>query len=66
MTTGFVNWRKSSSSDADGNCVEVGESADRRLVGIRDTKDRDAGTLVVTWTVWQDFLEGVRQGEFDL
>jgi hypothetical protein len=66
MATEFVNWRKSSFSDADSNCVEVGESADRRIFGVRDTKNRDGGTLTITRTAWQDFLHGVRHGEFDL
>jgi hypothetical protein len=35
-------------------------------VGVRDTKDRDAGTLVFTLNEWQTFLAGVRDGEFDL
>lgn len=65
MGTEFTNWRKSTFSDGDGNCVEVGESADGQTIGIRDTKDRAGGTLAISRTAWDDFLQGIRHGEFD-
>ncbi|MEV0705441.1 DUF397 domain-containing protein [Saccharopolyspora sp. NPDC050389] len=37
-------WRKSSRSNGAQNCVEIALAAG--LVGVRDTKDRDGGTLV--------------------
>jgi len=47
-------WRKSSwSSGGESTCVEVALGAP--VVGIRDTKDRDGGTLVVTPATWSAF-----------
>ncbi|WP_436536768.1 DUF397 domain-containing protein [Actinoplanes sp. HUAS TT8] len=62
--TGAV-WHKSTRSSAQGDCVEVaGNLAD--VVAVRDTKDRDGGTLMFTRGEWEDFLDGVKRGEFDL
>lgn len=63
--TDNANWRKSSHSDGDGNCVEVSISRCGNAVGVRDTKDRDGGTLEFTRAAWQDFIGGVRDSEFD-
>jgi hypothetical protein len=60
-----AEWRKSSFSTNNGNCVEVA----RNLVGIvavRDSKDPDGPRLVFTPAEWQAFTAGVRDGEFDL
>jgi hypothetical protein len=64
MDIDFHNWRKSTYSDAEGNCVEVGASADGQTIGLRDTKNRGAGTLTYSRTAWTTFLHHVRQGEF--
>jgi hypothetical protein len=58
-------FRKSSRSGSEGNCVEVSTNL-IDVVAVRDTKDRDGGTLVFTPSEWSAFLDGVRQGEFDL
>lgn len=64
-TERFTDWRKSSrSSGGGGNCVEVGRAPG--LVGVRDTKNRDGGTLAVPATQWSAFLAGIKAGEFDL
>lgn len=47
-------WRKSSHSGSNGGCVEVAVAPE--LVGVRDTKDRDGGTLLVPAAVWQAFV----------
>lgn len=51
-------WRKSSFSGNGNECVEVGTASD--VVGVRDTKDRSAGTLRFTPDVWRAFLSNVR------
>ena len=54
------NWHKSTRSGT-GNCVEVAP-----LVGVRDSKDREGPVLTFNQEEWRAFLEGVRDGEFDL
>ncbi|MBA0127670.1 DUF397 domain-containing protein [Haloechinothrix sp. YIM 98757] len=47
-------WRKPSRSGSNGGgCVEVALPGARALV--RDTKDRQGGTLTVPFTAWQAF-----------
>ena len=56
-------WRKSTHSATNG-CVEVAFSDDR--VAVRDSKQQHGAVLLFTATEWQAFLNGVRDGEFDL
>jgi hypothetical protein len=56
-------WRKSSHSGV-GGCVEVHLTGD--LIIVRHSKAPDDGQLVFTPVEWQAFVEGVRDGEFDL
>jgi hypothetical protein len=59
-------WRKSSWSAANGSCVEVATLRDD-LVGVRDTKDREKGPVLVFGQFdWNAFLHGVKHGEFDI
>ena len=60
-----AKWHKSTRSGANGNCVEVATNLPDG-VAVRDTKNRDAGTLIVTRDEWTAFVSGVRNGEFDL
>lgn len=54
-------WRKSSYSGNGGvNCVEVGSSA--RVILVRDTQDRDGGTLAFTAEAWRRLVADVRTG----
>ncbi|MEV5544428.1 DUF397 domain-containing protein [Saccharopolyspora shandongensis] len=53
-----VGWRKSSYSGVEGDCVEVRSAPG--LVGVRDTKDRDGGTLVFSRSQWAAFVSGLR------
>lgn len=57
-----VGWRKSSRSSGQGACIEVGRLPE--LVGVRDTKDRDGGTLAIHTDAWQSFLTALRQGRY--
>jgi hypothetical protein len=60
----FSNWKKPSRSNGSGNCVEVGSAPG--LVGVRDTKNRDGGTLAVPAAQWSAFIDDVKVGEYDL
>jgi hypothetical protein len=62
----FLAWRKSTRSSGGGNCVEVSISESGDAVGVRDTKNRDGGTLVFPRAAFEGFLAGAREGEFDL
>lgn len=53
-----LHWRKASYSNGQGDCVEVGDAASTVLV--RDTKDRDGGTLAFTARAWQAFTGSFR------
>ena len=70
MTEGFdlstLRWRKSSFSGGQGgDCVEVAElpGGGRAL---RDSKDPEGPRLVFTVGEWAAFLDGAKNGEFDL
>ena len=48
-----ASWRKSSYSGTQGSCVEVAYASD--VVGVRDTKNRDGGALLVAADAWRAF-----------
>jgi hypothetical protein len=54
MDLSGVRWRKSSYSGSEGECVEVARVPG--AAAIRDTKDRDGGTLAFPQAAWQAFL----------
>ena len=59
-----TDWIISSRSTGNGgSCVE----ARRRegLIEVRNSKARDAGTVVFTVEEWDSFLFGAKRGEFD-
>jgi uncharacterized protein DUF397 len=58
-------WHKSTRSGGNGgDCVEVAVNLPG-VVAVRDSKDRDGGTLTFTPGGWRHFVAGVRAGEFD-
>jgi Domain of unknown function (DUF397) len=58
-----AEWRKSSWSSFNGNCVEVA-CVPGELVGVRDTKDGGAGpVLVFPGDAWRSFLGRVKAGD---
>lgn len=60
-----VGWLKSSYSGYNNSCFEVARLSENRI-GVRDTKDRGAGpVLVFTQNEWTAFLAGAKSGEFD-
>jgi hypothetical protein len=58
-------WRKAKASAHNGGCVEVrrNENGD---VDIRDTKDRSKAPHSYTAHEWDCFIDGAKNGEFDL
>ncbi|CAL99521.1 uncharacterized protein DUF397 [Saccharopolyspora erythraea NRRL 2338] len=60
-----LTWRKSSrSGSGPSNCVEL--AIEDLRTHIRDTKDRDGGTLRVSRRAWASFLGEVKSGGLDL
>jgi len=60
-----ASWRKSTFSNLNGNCVEIGQLLPDRI-GVRDTKDNGSGpVLVFTESEWSAFIAGAKQGQFD-
>jgi hypothetical protein len=57
-------WTKSSSSAANGNCVEVA-AVPEDGVAVRHSKDPTGAVLRFTTAEWHAFLLGVKAGEFD-
>ena len=53
-------WRKSTYSNGQANCVEVGSAA--RTVAVRDTKDPDGPALAIPAAGWQAFTRRIRNG----
>lgn len=58
-----AQWRKSSLSGDGPSCVEVAFVDD--VVAVRDTKDREGGTLVFPRSEWATFIDGIKGGGFD-
>lgn len=56
-----MNWRKSSHSYANGNCVEVAE--DGAQIAVRDSKDPGGPVLRFGWGPWHAFVRSIRTGE---
>lgn len=60
MTAEITEWRKSSYSDPDGKCVEVGRAAGG-TIGIRDSKEAGAGPILeFTRLEWAALLSSIR------
>jgi Domain of unknown function (DUF397) len=51
-------WRVATYTGGQGNCVEVADDAG--AVVVRDTKDRDGGTLAFGATAWERFTASLR------
>jgi hypothetical protein len=54
-------WRKSTRSSGNGNCVEFADLGDS--VAVRDTKDRTGPVLQFTAASWRAFIAGTKRGE---
>jgi len=62
---GNLDWFKSSASSGSGGCIEIAFTPDGR-VALRDNEDLTNPPFVVTPHVWKCFLDGAREGEFNL
>ncbi|MFF8772719.1 DUF397 domain-containing protein [Kitasatospora sp. NPDC015120] len=58
-----VEWRKSSYSGAQSECVEVAAGLSG-VVPVRDSKDPSGPALLFAAEAWDSFLAGVKGGEF--
>jgi hypothetical protein len=56
-------YRKSRRSGNSGQCVEVADNLPD-VVAVRDSKDRDGGTLTFSPEAWSAFLADVKGGGF--
>jgi Domain of unknown function (DUF397) len=56
-------WRRSSHCSAN-SCVEIALLGIR--VAVRDSKEKNGPMLMFTQAEWNAFLEGARNGEFNL
>ncbi|MEU7831054.1 DUF397 domain-containing protein [Nonomuraea sp. NPDC049129] len=57
-----AQWRTSSFSGSNGQCVQVTFVPDH--VAVRDSKDPQGPALIFTLDEWAAFLAGARDGEF--
>ena len=53
-----AEWRKSSYSSQNGNCVEAARNLPG-LVAVRDSKKRDGAKLQVSQETWQVFVRSL-------
>ncbi|MEV4495439.1 DUF397 domain-containing protein [Micromonospora arborensis] len=58
-----ARWRKSTKSGGNGgNCVEVADNLPGVIL-VRDTKDRDGGTLTFSRESWRGFVAMARNAD---
>jgi hypothetical protein len=53
-----MNWRKATYTNGGENCVETASSSG--VVLVRDTKDRDGGTLTFSTGTWERFTASLQ------
>lgn len=62
-TKGPLEWRKSSYSGGNGECVEFAVAASA-AVAVRDSKDPDGALLRFSGAAWTAFVNDVAEGAF--
>ncbi|WP_214319973.1 DUF397 domain-containing protein [Nonomuraea sediminis] len=60
-----AEWRKSTASGDNGQCVEVATNLPG-IVAVRDSKNPQGPALIFTPGEWKAFLTGAGKGEFDI
>jgi hypothetical protein len=63
--TATARWERTNLEDGSPAALEVGYG-DNGLVALRTAEHPDGDLLVYTQSEWEAFVEGVRDGEFDL
>jgi hypothetical protein len=58
--TPTTQWRRSSYSGGDNNCVEVAVAASGSAITVRDSKNPGGGTLSLRPREWRTFMDNVR------
>jgi len=58
-----AQWRKSSHSSGDGQCVEVARLDLDQAVAVRDSKNPNGPKLIFTRYEWASFTNGMRDGD---
>ncbi|KAB8165239.1 DUF397 domain-containing protein [Streptomyces sp. 3MP-14] len=56
-----AEWRTSSYTASNSNCVEVARFSGERIVAVRDTKDRARGAFVLGPTAWTSFVNHLKR-----
>ncbi|QFG20984.1 DUF397 domain-containing protein [Actinomadura sp. WMMB 499] len=59
-----LTWRKSSHTQANGQCVELATTPGACLV--RDSKDPDGPTLTVSPSAWSTLLTAIKTGTHNI
>ncbi|MFJ8963651.1 DUF397 domain-containing protein [Lentzea sp. NPDC102401] len=63
MTNPEKTWRKSSYTAPDNNCVELAVSEAETMM--RDSKDPEGGSVVVSASIWTSFLAYAKSDGFE-
>jgi hypothetical protein len=61
---GALSWFRSTACTG-GNCIEAAPADGGTLVALRDSKRPDT-VLMFSASAWNDFLDGVAEGDFDV